>query len=386
MQEKQSRRSGIYRGRQTRRRVPVWLIVSVAVLVIAVGVAVFLRKNRARAEISALALPCDASQDVTPFGDAVLYYDGSSIHCCEPGGGIRFSFPCGINAQFSCSDTQLVIWSGTQLFIVNSRGAVSYNENMDEAVQFARIGSRYCAVVIGDDDTEPALLIKNLDGTQADYEKEAYSGMVLLDVGFYGEADRYLWTLSFDFYGVALNTVMRTYEVAKMDTGHVTLSNLAYKAIYENTNLRVFTTQQMYTYSYNAVLKADGTQLTYGWQVADVDIPGRGDANILLGRTSQLTGAGQQVTDLKVIRGSDSYMGTLPEACVGIGVLNGTVWGVAARNLYQAPATRLQSFAGEAIPLPENKEIESLIGLTKNGYAIVTCTDQTVYAVHLPSR
>lgn len=387
MQEKQSRRSGVYRsGQQTRRRVPVWLIVSLAILTVAVGVVLVVRNQSARAEISAMAMPCDASQHVTPFGDAVLYYDGASIHCCEPGGGIRFSFPCGINAQFSASDTHLVIWSGTQLFIVNSRGVVSYNENMEETVQFARIGHRYCAVVVGDDDTEPALLIKNLDGTQADYEKEAYSGMVLLDAGFYGDQDRYLWTLSFDFYGVALNTVMHTYEVAKMNTGQVTLSNLAYKVVYENTNLRVFTTQQMYTYSYNAVPKADATRLTYGWQVTGVDIPARGDANILLGRTAQLTGADQRVTDVKVVRGGENYMGTLPEACVGIGVLDGTVWGVAPRDLYQAPATRLQAFSGQPIPLPEGKQVERLIGLTTNGYAVVACTDQTVYAVHLPAR
>ena len=89
---------------------------------------------------------------------------------------------------------------------------------------------------------------------------------------------------------------------------------------------------------------------------------------------------------MKVVRGGENYMGTLPEACVGIGVLDGTVWGVAPRDLYQAPATRLQAFSGQPIPLPEGKQVERLIGLTTNGYAVVACTDQTVYAVHLPAR
>ena len=37
------------------------------------------------------------------------------------------------------------------------------------------------------------------------------------------------------------------------------------------------------------------------------------------------------------------------------------------------------------LPLPEGKEIRTMVGLTDNRRAVVTCTDGTVYAISLPN-
>ena len=141
----------------------------------------------------------------------------------------------------------MAIWSGTQLYLVDRNGNATYNDMMEGNVQFARVGERYLAVVVGEE-TSPKLNIKDLNGAQVDVEANAYSGLMLLDTGFYGDQGQYLWTLSLDVFGTAPNTVLHTFQVGKMNSGQVSLGkDLTYKVIYENGKLRVFPTKRAET-------------------------------------------------------------------------------------------------------------------------------------------
>ena len=356
-----------------------WLILIVVVLLIGLGIYLISHLGSVT-EISSVVLPCYAYQDVTPFGDSILYYDSASIHCLNATGGVRWSLPVGANAHFSVSDTNIVVWSGSRLFIVNKDGRPTYNETQLAEVQFARIGSRYCAAVIGSD-TSPTLIVRSLDGTSVDEESEAYSNLMMLDVGFFGEADQYMWTLAMDVYGTAINTVLNTFQVGKMNTGIVSLGEfLAYKVLFEDNKLRVFTTQQMYTYDYKAVQDMGATQLVYGWQLIDYDVPERGSAPMLLAATKQL--AEGSLTELRVLTGTQDRRYTLPSACIGAGVQGRNIYAVSKNYLYRADIDR-QRFFGYALPIPESKQVTKLIGLTSNGRAIVAC-GQEVYSVQLP--
>ena len=227
--------------RRRRRQIRSWIILILIVAGVIAGVSL-LRGTRSTTEITVSTLPCYPDQDITVFGNNVLYYDGASIHCLSSSGAIRWSFPVGSDASFSVSDTHIVAWTGTQLYIIDQNGTPSYNEAMDSSVQFARIGGNYCAVVIGED-TKPVLIVKDLTGAQVDYEQEAFSNLLMLDVGFYGDQMQYMWALCMDVYGTDINTVMNTFQVGKMNTGEVSLGdNLAYRIFYDNGKLRVFTT------------------------------------------------------------------------------------------------------------------------------------------------
>ncbi len=383
MQEKHGRRNNPFRDNyQHRRKLKPWLIILIAALLLGGGAWAVLTLT-ADSAVTSQVLPCRASDDVTIFGDSVLYYDNSVIYCLNTSGGIRWSFPVGSGARFSVSDTHLTVWNGAQLYIIDSGGRASYSETMDSTVQFARIGSKYCAVVVGED-TEPTLLIKNLDGTQADFEREEYSGMFILDAGFYGEADQYLWTLSYDYYGVAINTVLNTYQVAKRNTGKVNLTSfLAYKVIWENNALRVITTQQMYKYDYKAVLDNSATELVHGWLYVDDDIPRRGNASILMVRSEEMTGTHWQLTTLRVFRGDREERYNLTVPCVGAAVHNGMIYAFSEDRLYFTRMPQKQ-FSAEFLPLPEGKHVSSLIGITGGNRAIVACTDGSVYSITLP--
>lgn len=357
-----------------------WIIlVTVAVLTL-LGIHFFRTVGNTR-EISAAKLPCYASQSVTPFGDGVVYYDGATIHCLTSSGTIRWSFPVGEGVTFSAGPKHLVAWSGRQLYIVDKDGNPCYNEAMEGKVQFARIGDRYCAAVIGED-MQPTLTVKDLNGTQMDVEADAFKNRLIMDVGFYGDQGQYLWTLSMDVYGTAANTVLNTFQVGKMNTGEVSLGEfLTYRVLFEDSKLRVFTTQQMYTYDYKCVQDTNSTMLVYGWKVIDDEIPERGSATILMAPTSQ-TSSAQTITELRALRGQTDLRYTLPSSCVGAALHNGNIYAFSKDYLYRADVNG-QKFFGYTLPLPENSSVTAFCGITSDGRALLA-SGETVWSVNLP--
>lgn len=260
-----------------RRQLRNWAILIAVVVAVFVALRLLQSVGTTR-EITVTQLPCYATQSITPFGQDVLYYDGASIHCLSGSGGIRWSYPVGGSASFTVSDTHLVIWQGSQLYIVDKNGNPTYNESLAAEIQFARVGSRYVAVIIGED-TAPELLVKDLTGAQVDEESDAFQTLLMLDCGFYGDDGQYLWTLAMDVFGTKANTILNTFQVGKMNTGEVSLGDsITYKVLFENNKLRVFNTRQLYTYDYKLVQDTNATMLVYGWKLIDDYIPAKGDA------------------------------------------------------------------------------------------------------------
>ncbi|MBQ8554868.1 MAG: hypothetical protein IJ438_03240 [Clostridia bacterium] len=367
-------------SRMRRKQIRNWLILIVVVALVIGGVNLLSSLGRTTS-ISALSLPCYAHQDVTVFQDGVLYYDGASIHFVNAGGGIEWSYPVGSGASFSVSEDHLVIWAGTQLFIVDANGRPSYNNSLEDTIQFARVGKRYAAIVTGGD-TTPTLLVKDLQGAQVDTETENFDGMLMLDCGFYGTNDEYMWTLAMDVYNPAVSTVMNTFQVGQMNTGVVNIGeNLAYKVIYENNKLHVFTTQQMYTYDYKGVQDVNSTLLVYGWKLLDYAIPDRGSARMLLAPTAQ-TNSVQTITELRVLNDALDRRYTLPSSCVGAAIEDKRIYAFAADYLYSGNVDS-QRFYAHAYNLPDGRTVGGFVGLTNNGYAIVTSGTE-VYSVSLP--
>ena len=365
-----------------RRQIRSWIIVVVVVLAVLLGVH-FLRRYGSGKEIGLNQLPCYANQNVTPFRDGLVYYDGASIHHLSSSGTIRWSFPAGTDVKFVTGPTHLAIWTGTQLFLVDQNGNATYNESMEAPVQFVRVGERYVAAVVGTD-TEPKLIVKDLRGAQVDAEAEAFSGLMILDTGFYGEHGEYLWTLSLDIFGTAPNTVLNTFQVGKMNTGEVSLGEaLTYRVIYENGKLRVFTTRQVYTYDYKCVQDTNATMLVYGWKLIDADIPERGRAKLLLAPTSQ-TSSTQVISELRVLEGMNDKRYTLPASCVGASIWNGNIYAVSADYIYRADVSS-QRFFGYRIPAPEGVAVTAFYGITGDGRMLLA-SGETMYSMSLPER
>jgi hypothetical protein len=364
-----------------RRQIRSWIILVSVVLAVVLGIHFLGRYGKGK-EIGMSKLPCYSNQNVTPFRDGLVYYDGASIHHLSSAGTIRWSFPAGSDVKFAVGPAHLAIWSGTQLFLVDKDGKATYNESMESKVQFARVGERYVAVVVGED-TEPKLIVKDLKGTQVDME-DAFSSLMLLDAGFYGEQGEYLWTLALDVFGTAPNTVMNTFQVGKMNYKEVSLGEcLTYKVIYENARLRVFTTQQVYTYDYQGTPESNSTMLVYGWKLIDAEVPERGRAKMLLAPTSQ-TSSTQLISELRVLEGMNDKRYTLPATCVGASIHKGNIYAISEDYIYRADMSS-QKFFGYQIPAPDGVKITAFYGITADGRMLLA-SGETMYSLTLPER
>ncbi len=363
-----------------KRQIRSWIILVGVILAVVLGVH-FLRGYGKGKEIGLARLPCYSNQSVTPFRDGLIYYDGVSIHHLSSGGTIRWSFPAGSDIQFSVGPTHLAIWSGRQLFLVDRNGNATYNENLEDEVQIVRVGERYAAVVVGAD-TEPKLIVKDLNGSQVDVEAEAYSGLMILDAGFFGDQGEYMWTLALDVFGTAPNTILNTFQVGKMNTGAISLGEaMTYKVLYENTRLRVFTTQQVYTYDYKCVQDTNATMLVYGWRLIDYEVPERGRAKLLLARTTQ-TNDVQVITELRVLEGDQDKRYTLPDKCVGAYMYKGNIYAVTGDYIYRAD-TNSQRFFGYRIPGGMSGNVTASYGITSDGRMLLA-SGGSMYALTLP--
>ncbi len=363
-----------------KRQIRSWIILVGVILAVVLGVH-FLRGYGKGKEISLVSLPCYANQSVTPFRDGLIYYDGASIHHLSSGGTIRWSFPAGTDIHFSVGPTHVAVWTGRQLYLVDRNGNSTYNESLEGEVQFARVGERYVAVAVGAD-TAPKLNIKDLNGGQVDVEADAYSGLMLLDAGFFGDRGEYLWTLALDVFGTAPNTVLNTYQVGKMNTGAVSLGeSMTYKVLYENARLRVFSTQQVYTYDYKCVQDTNSTMLVYGWKLIDYEVPERGRAKLLLAPTSQ-TSSAQVISELRVLEGDRDKRYTLPAKCVGANIYSGNIYAVAANYVYRAD-TGSQRFFAYRIPGNMNGDTTACYGITSDGKMLLA-SGESMYALTLP--
>ena len=169
-----------------RRNKTILFLASFIVLVVVVT-QVIANATRTR-EPEARLLRCYANQSVTPFGQNVLYYDGTSIHCLSTADTHLWSYPIGPGGDFSVSEDgrRLIAWSDSNLFIIDHNGKATYNDNLGKVIQHARISGSNAAAIIGDR-TSPTLTIKDWSGAHLDEESLAYQNMVLLDIGFFGD-------------------------------------------------------------------------------------------------------------------------------------------------------------------------------------------------------
>lgn len=328
--------------------------------------------------LSAKKLRPVVSQQVTPLGDRLIYYDGTTMFCLSSNGTELWKYVLGSNASFSVSDRLVVAWVGSNLHILDKNGKVTFNDRLADNIQLARAGTQYVAAVIGES-VSPTLVIKDINGLGVDSESLAYEDKIILDVGFF-EKGEYLWSTALDVLGVAPLTVMNMYRVGAMNTGEVELGEeITYAVKYSNKKLYVVNTRDIKVFDSRGTQDPYAKQLVYGWKLMD-SLVGSGDATLLFAPEMQLSQR-QAITELRVFSGTkkDSRY-TLPDTCVGAGIWGNTVFAFSGDILYRADLSA-QRFSALQTTVPQT--ITGYIGLLSNGVALVNCGDE-VWAVTLP--
>lgn len=366
-------------GRGERKNLRMAIVIGAIVIVVALILYVAGVFGGGSRRVRAERLRCVVSQQVTPFDDRLLYYDGNTLFCLSPNNTEIWKYVLGPDAGFSVSDRLVVAWVGSHLHILDKNGRVTFNDRLTDNIQFARAGTQYVAAVIGNT-VSPSLLVKDANGLAVDSETVAYEDKMILDVGFF-ENGEYLWSTALDVLGIAPMTVMNMYRVGQMNTGEVELGEeITYAVLYSGQKLHVVNTRDITRFDSRGTPDPYARQLVYGWQLVD-SVTGGGDATLLFAPSLE-TADEQQITELRVLIGQNrDNRYTLPDTCVGAGIRGGSLFAISGDTLYRADinAQRFSAMRIENLPTPAT----GYIGRLNNGYALVNSGDE-VFAITLP--
>ena len=321
------------------------------------------------------------SQNVSPFGDSVIFYDGTTLHCVAATGGNEWSYQIGTNADYDATEKRIVAWSGNDLYILNSRGRLIYNNNMSDAIQFASAGDEYVAVFVGDSDNGVVSVI-NSSGQIVD--NIPVSNQTLLDIGFFmstttssAQPTELMWMLGLNTTGTVISTELQTYQPGKLSTGKSSLGeHIAYSIYDENGNLNIVTTRQILHYSYRA-LEASSPTLIYGYTVEDVQQSGKTLYQLLV--PAQEQSEGTSINNVRLMYGSVDRVLHLPGTCIAAKLGTKSVYGFSANAVY---ACRFGETTFRAYAMPIN--VTAVLGMMTDNRAVVASGSE-IYVVELPT-
>lgn len=328
----------------------------------------------------AVRLGATTSQQVTAFGNDVLYYDGTNLKCVGTNASSKWSFQIGANAGFHAGQSRVVAWSANQVTVLDKRGNSSYIDKMDEEVQFARAGSEYVAIFSGTQDNG---VISVINGNGQSVDEIAISDQTILDIGFFTAAQtagnvELMWVLGVDTTGTVISTNVSTYQPGKLATGSAMLGEqIVYKIYYYDGLLRVVDTQKISAYSYK--LKEDANtsdELIYGWYMQDVRTVGKKTYQLLV-PSPELDGS-LKASNLRLMTGTDDRVLHLPASCMSAYLGSNSVYAFSESTLY---ACRYGDNRFTAYTLPV--KISGVLDMLDNNTAIVA-SGAEVYVISLP--
>ena len=320
------------------------------------------------------------SQNVTPFGDSVIFYDGTTLHCMAASGGNEWSYQIGTNADYDATQERIVAWSGNDLYILNSRGRLIYNNKMSDAIQFASAGSEYVAVFVGEADNGVVSVI-NEAGQIVD--NVTISNQTLLDIGFFktittssAQEQELMWVLGLDTTGTVISTELQTFQPGKLSTGKSSLGeNIAYKVYSIGGELEVVTTRQIMHYNYR-VLEESNPTLIYGYTVEDVKTNNGITYQLLI--PAQESREGVHINTVRLMYGGVDRVLHLPSECLSAALGTHSVYGFSSNALY---VCRFGETTFEAHAMPIN--VTAVLGMITDNRAVVASGSE-IYVVELP--
>ena len=349
-------------------------------LVIAISVAYALRET-GRTDIGRTTrIGATLSQNVSPFGDSVVFYDGTTLHCVSASGGTQWSYQIGTNADYDAAKERIVAWSGNDLYILNSRGRLIYNNKMSDQVQFARAGETFVAVFVGEPDNGVVTVI-NTDGQIVD--NVTISNQTLLNIGFFkattsssAQATELMWVLGLDTTGTVISTELQTFQPGRLVTGKSSLGeHIAYMIFDTNGTLNIVTTREIMHYNYRA-LEESPASLIYGYTVEDVKTQGGVTYQLLI--PAQESRSGIHLNNVRLMYGGIDRVLHLPSECLAARLGTRSVYGFSQNAVYACPFGET-TFTAYALPVT----ITAVLGMITDN-RVVVASGSEIYVIELP--
>ena len=91
---------------QSRIRMAILIFALIGVLIVCVVYALTGSTREGVGRVTRIG--ATLSQNVSPFGDSVIFYDGTTLHCVAATGGNEWSYQIGTNADYDATEKRMV--------------------------------------------------------------------------------------------------------------------------------------------------------------------------------------------------------------------------------------------------------------------------------------
>ena len=321
------------------------------------------------------------SQNVVPFGDSVIFYDGTTLHCVAATGGNEWSYQIGTNADYDSAEKRIIAWSGNDIYMLNNRGRLIFNDRMSDSVQFASVGDKYAAVFLGDPDNG-VISVMNEEGQIID--NITIQDQTVLDMGFFmsstttsTQETELLWVLGLDTTGTVISTELQTFQPGKLATGKSSLGeHIAYSVYWADNMLNVVDTRQIAHYNYR-VLEQMNPTLIYGYTLDSIkEIRGMSYKLMI---PAQEQNEGSNIANVRLMYGNVDRVLHLPGPCFDVELGTRSVYGFSSGAVHVCRYGET-SFTSYAMPV----NVTAVLGMITED-RVVVASGSEIYVVELPT-
>ena len=302
-------------------------------------------------------------QDLQATSNGFVYYDGSTVSSISSGGDVRWSYLVGAEADFSATDFGVATWVGNTVTLIdNQSGSTTFNGSMNGDVISARIGSRYTAILVGEEMNSTIVLMEN-GGKQV--SQIVLEDVSAIDYGFFSNGTL-LWVMVCDSNGTVPTCNIQTYKPGKEIVGSIhDNEQLSYAVMFQANKVLVAGDTYLKTYDYTGTEDKDARRLVYGWYLASADSTAA-DPLMAFVNDSQLSGE-SEIRDVRLIQSDLNRVVRLPFGCMDVVARGNTIYGFSSNGhlvLLDADAATPQSYQ-------LNLRIDTVYGVTQDGIAIL---------------
>lgn len=320
------------------------------------------------------ALPAGNIAYIQTVDDSVVVYDGSKLDRFSSRGDSLWGDGAivGANYNVSANSHGIVLWKGNSFSVLRlSDHQNLYSNNLDGEIISARLGSKYLAVLYGDEDSCSARIC-DMDGRVQD--EIAFDSQVIVDYGFFSDGSLF-WVMSMDTSGTVPTCRVSTYRlVRKSMLGSIADGEqVVYHARFEPDNICLV--GEEYIKHYDEVGKENTAErrLVYGWYMTD----GADDEDMMVFVPDLNVSGTAKVSDVRLIRGDADRILRLPFAAHSLFAKGDTLYAFSDSCVMIGS---LNSDTMKAYPLPV--PASDVVGVTDDGVAVID-SNNVYYLVSL---
>lgn len=352
-------------GKRNGKAWIVALAVTLCAVLVAYGVASLIHSRNTFKLGEFVALPVSNVEAIETVGESVVVYDGSTVNRYSSHGDAMWGegVLVGANYTLDANEHGIVLYKGNSFSVLRlSDHQNLYSNNLEADIISAKLGSKYLAVLYGEDDNCIARIC-DMDGRVQD--EITFESQVVVDYGFFSDGSLF-WVMAMDTSGTVPTCTVTTYRLSRRSMlGSISdAEQVVYHAQFENDNICLVGEDYIKHYDNVGNEKSDERTLVYGWYLMDVTDSTDSTMMVFVPET-QATNS-PSISDVRLIDGATDNIVRMPFAARSLIAKENSLYGFSDAYVMIGSLT---ADTVKAYQLPVS--VDEVVGVTDDRVAVI---------------